>query len=151
MCEQEQSIIKNIAAEMERAIAEIKILGLTKQRLETLEEHCRELRALKKWEKDQEGDEAEEEDTQMGPPNAFEFRRTTCLVIKHIDLRERKGKQNSSVCKQCANNKLKEYRNKSRKDRTSRYECVCGSINFGNEKTNESLEGMGTNYPLIVF
>jgi len=41
--------------------------------------------------------------------------------------RERKGKQKSSVCKQCANNRLKERRKQSRENGTSRYECVCGS------------------------
>jgi len=70
----------------------------------------------------------EEEEVIKGPCNSFEFRCSTCLVIKHAYLRQKKGKQKSSVCKQCANNKLKKYRNKSRKDGTSRYECVCGNI-----------------------
>jgi len=150
---------------------------LTKQRLEILEGYCSELKALEKGIEENEfgivfkfefDEEEEEEDMIKGPCNSFEFCRTVCLVIKHIDLREEKGKQKSSVCEQCANNKLKEYRNKSRKDGTSRCECVCGSIlqrwglarheqttkhnmfmdtHFG--QTNESLEGMGTNDPLI--
>jgi len=56
-----------------------------------------------------------------------EFVCTLCSVTKPIDQRERKGKHKSSVCKQCANNRLKEHRQKSKIDRIYRYECVCGS------------------------
>jgi len=86
----------------------------------------------------------------------------------------RKGKQKSSVFKQCANNRLKERRQKSKNDRTSRYECVCGSTfqRWGltkHEQTNkhemyiesmttaadksglELSDGVGADEPLIVL
>jgi len=163
--------VENTLTEMEETIEGIKMFGLTKRGVEILEGCCREWKDFEKntfmFEK---GIEDEEEVVIVGPPNIFEFRCTTCLIIKDIDLREEKGKQKSSVCKQCANNKLKEYRNKSKENGISRYECVCGSIlqrwglarheqttklkmfmdtHFG--QTNEPLDGMGTNDPLIEF
>jgi len=45
------------------------------------------------------------------------FNCTLCSVTKPIDQKEReKGKQKSSACKQCANNRLKERRQKSKND-----------------------------------
>jgi len=184
MTEDRHSAVQNIVMKMERNITEIKILGLTKERLKTLGEHYHELRAsfgrdggagaLEKGEEETRlTDEEEERETQISACNSFEFRCTTCLVIKHIDLREKKGKQKSSVCKQCANNKLKERREKARKDGTSTHECVCGSTfqkwglaqheqsikhktfmkRFEEEASSlsidESLDDRGVNDPLI--
>jgi len=105
-----------------------------------------------------------------------EFICTLCSVTKPINQRERNGKQKSSVCKQCANNRLKERRQKSKIDGTSRYECVCGNTfqRWGltkHEQTNkhkiyieltttaavksdnesELFDGVGADDPLIVL
>jgi len=99
------------------------------QRLNTLEREISEIRkavtqeakpfpefpAIKQQQRQQE--QAEEE----------EFICILCSVTKLIDQRERKGKQKSSACKQYANNRFKERRQKSKNDGTSQYESVCGS------------------------
>jgi len=105
-----------------------------------------------------------------------EFNCTLCSVPKPVDQRERKGKQKSSVCKHCANNRLKERRQTYKNNGTSRYECVCGSTfqRWGlakHEQTNkhkmsieltttaadesdngsELSDGVGAHKPLIVL
>jgi len=88
----------------------------------------------------------------------------------------KKGKQKSSLCKQCANNRLKERRQKSKNDGTYQYKCACGSTfqRWGlskHEQTNkhnmciestttavdetdngsELSDGVGADEPLIVL
>jgi len=86
------------------------------QRLNALEQEIREIRkaviqeeyfpefpAIKQVERDSKNKQEE-------------FNCTLCSVTKPIDQRERKGKQKSSVCKHCANNRLNERHQKSKND-----------------------------------
>jgi len=106
---------------VEEEIIEIKtIINQAYRRLTALEKEIRE--------KDQEGE--------------GEFKCTTYLVNKPSYEKERKGKQKSSVCKRCANIRLKEHCEKARKDGTSKHECVCGSIfqKWGLAKHEQSIK-----------
>jgi len=104
----------------EQEIREIR--KVVTHRLNTLEKECQACREIRK------AITQAEQDVKLDFSVELDFTCSLCSVTKPIDQRERKGKQKSSVCKQCANNRLKERRKKSRGNGTSRYECVCGSI-----------------------
>jgi len=113
------------------------------QRLNALEQEIREIRkaivvtqetksfpefpVIKQEQRQQAIEQAERQQAIEQAEQQQEFNCTLCSVTKPIDQRERKGKQKSSAYKQCANNRLKERRKKSKNNGTSRYECVCGS------------------------
>jgi len=116
----------------EQEITEIKkVVNQDYRRLNSLEQECKEIRDQEEQEEVEQqqqphGSEQEEAEQQI-KSEASDLTCSSCSATKPIDQRERKGKQKSSVCKQCANIRLKERRKKSRENGTSRYECGCGS------------------------
>jgi len=93
-------VVKNIASEIPEAIEQIKIFRSSNGGIEILGEYYCTLQALENGSFELEEEEEEKEDPIFGPRNVSEFRCMMCMVIKHIDLKEKKGKQKLSVCKQ---------------------------------------------------
>jgi len=96
------------------------------QRLNALEQEIREIRKAVTQVYVPKFPEIKQEQ-QIEQTEQQEFNCTLYSVTKPINQRERKAKQKSSVCKQCANNRIKERHQKSKNDGTSQYRCVCGS------------------------
>jgi len=133
VCEKELQRLATII-KLEKEIAEIKkVVNQAYHRLNALEQECKEIRNQAGQEEAEQqlqqpdSSEREEEAEQQVTGQVCDFTCSSCSVTKPIDQGERKGKQKSSVCKPCANNRLMERRKKSRDNETSRYECVCGS------------------------
>jgi len=104
-----------------------KVVNQAYYRLNTLEQECKEIKDQEEAEQQQQVEQQPATIERADESEASDFTCSSCSVTKPIDQRERKGKQKSSVCKQCANIRLKERRKKSRDNGTSRYECGCGS------------------------
>jgi len=138
--QQTQQVVIQRLNSLKQEIREIRKAIVVTHRLNALEQEIREIRktvtqeeyfpefpAIKQEEQQQVEqrlaaiEQAEQQQQQT------ELNCTLCSVTKPIDQRERKGKQKSSVCKHCANNRLKERRQKSKNDGTSQKEWVCGS------------------------